>query len=132
MDNKYKKLFDEIIHTVEILSEQVMEYSHNLNDEHGENTARVMRDDYANLYDRVTKTDFNTDTLTKADFAKILVGALIVTNNIEERITAEKKAVEGYKNDVIPKLQRIIDKAKTEDDVLKMAKELFKIEKSSN
>ena len=124
MDNKYKKLFDEIIHTVEILSEQVMEYSHNLNDEHGENTARVMRDDYANLYDRVTKTDFNTDTLTKADFAKILVGALIVTNNIEERITAEKKAVEGYKNDVIPKLQRIIDKAKTEDDVLKMAKEL--------
>ena len=58
MNNNYITLFREIAHNCEILSEQVMELDRKNNDEKGLNTATIMRNDYAKLYDRLKAEDF--------------------------------------------------------------------------
>ena len=87
-----------------------------------------MRDDFIKLYDKIRAEDFNATSLTKAEYAKILVGAMIVVNNLETRITNEQNAVKGYKETVIPKLERIVDECKTDEDAQKLAEELFTID----
>lgn len=80
-----------------------------------------MRDDYLNLHDKLT----NGEVLDKADFARLLVGAIIVTNQLDARIKNEQKALDGYKIDIIPKLDQINN---TEaDQVASLAEELFKV-----
>ena len=132
MDKSYIKLFTEIVHTTEILAERVMELNHTQNDTKGEATAKTMRDDFSKLYDKMRDEKFDFNSLTKAEYAKLLVGTLIVVNNIEDRITGEKKALNGYKTGVIPKLQRIVDECKTDEEAITLAMELFKIDESNN
>lgn len=132
MDKSYVKLFTEIIHTTELAAERVMELNHTQNDEKGEATAQVMRNDYAKLYDKIRDDNFDFDKLSKAEYAKLLVGTLIVVGNIEDRIAGEKKALNGYKTGIIPKLQRIVDECKTDEQAIALAKELFKIEEINN
>lgn len=127
MHNKYLQLFKELAHTVQILSEQVVEANHKKNDNKGQQTATVMRDDYKQLYDTLRSTDFNPDTLSKKDYAKLLVGAIIVVKQIENKFEAEKKAISGYKIDVIPKLERIVNEAESDDERIALARELFTI-----
>lgn len=120
MDKKYTELFTLISQSISNLAEQVM----NNHQENGENkqqeTAQIMRDDYLNLHDKLV----NGEELNKADFARLLVGAIIVTNQLNARIKNEQKALDGYKIDVIPKLDRI-NNADAEE-VPSLAKELFK------
>lgn len=132
MDKSYIKLFTEIVHTTELLAERVMELNHTQNDTKGEATAKTMRDDYIKLYDKMRDEKFDFNNLTKAEYAKLLVGTLIVVNNIEDRIAGEKKALNGYKTGVIPKLQRIVDECKTDEEAITLAMELFKIDESNN
>ena len=85
-----------------------------------------MRDDYMALHDKISAGE----DLVKADFARLLVGAIIVTNQLDARIKNEQKALDGYKIDIIPKLDRINN---TEaDEVPSLAAELFNIKKSDN
>lgn len=132
MKSGYEKLFQEIARTNEILAERVMELNHNQNDTKGEETAEMMRQDYAKLYDQLSKEDFELEQLTRNDWAKILVGTMIAVQNIEDRIKGEQKAVEGYKIDVIPKLQRIIDETKSDEEVRNLISEIFKIEETNS
>lgn len=132
MKSGYEKLFQEIARTNEILAERVMELNHNQNDAKGEETAEIMRHDYSKLYDKFGKDDFELEQLTRNDWAKLLVGAMIAVQNIEDRIKGEQKAVEGYKLDVIPKLQRVIDETKTDAEVQKLVLEIFKIKETNN
>lgn len=126
MDKKYLQLFTELAHAVETLSEQVMEYDRQKNDEKGEKTAQSMRDDYAELYDKLRSGNV---VLTKSEYAKLLVAAYIVVNNVEDRIKGERKAIEGYKIDIIPKLSRINDETTNDADASALAEEIFKIQK---
>ncbi len=125
MDKKYLQLFTELAHAVETLSEQVMEYDRQKNDEKGEQTAQSMRDDYAKLYDKLRGDNV---VLTRSEYAKLLVAAYIVVNNIEDRIKGERKAIEGYKIDIIPKLSRINDETTNDADASTLAEEIFKIQ----
>ena len=126
MDKKYLQLFTELAHAVETLSEQVMEYDRQKNDEKGEKTAQSMRDDYAELYDKLRNGNV---VLTKSEYAKLLVAAYIVVNNVEDRIKGERKAIEGYKIDIIPKLSRINDETTNDADASALAEEIFKTQK---
>ena len=83
-----------------------------------------MRDDYLNLHDKLV----NGEELNKADFARLLVGAIIITNQLDARIKNEQKALDGYKLDVIPKLDRI-NNTEEEEEVASLAEELFTDEK---
>ena len=126
MHDKYIELFKELAKSTAISAEQVMDYDKSKNDDQGFKTAQVMRDDFNNLYDKIADKDFN-GSLERADFARLLVGALIIANQLNDRITALKKALSGYQTDIIPKLQEIMDQTKTDEEAMKIANEKFNI-----
>ena len=122
MNKNYRKLFSELAHAIEITSEQVMEYNHQKQDSKGESTAELMRNDYAKLYDKLDDTE---EELTRAEYLKLLAGAYIITNNMEDKIKAQRKVIEGYKIDIIPKLSRIMNETSDDEKALLLANELF-------
>lgn len=122
MDKKYVELFKELAKATAVSAEQVMDYDRAKNDEAGLKTAQTMRDDYNALHDKIN----DGSELDKADFAKLLVGAMIVVNQIQDRLATLQKAMSGYQTDLIPKLNKIIE-AETEDEVKKLATEEFSI-----
>lgn len=122
MDNKYIELFGLIARTVSNLAEQVMKEHHKNNDETGEKNAETMRNDFLELYYKLN--DPNT-VLDKPDYARLLIGAIIVTNQLDARIKREEDALRGYKVDIIPKLDRI-NNAESES-VVELAEELFSV-----
>ena len=132
MDSRYVKLFTQIAQSIEVIAEQAMEMNHANNDEKGEDAAEKMREMYMELHDRMSKEDFDPKTLSKADYARILVGAAIAAQGIENRIETEKKALEGYKIDTIPKLNRIMDEVKDDESARALAEELFTIKNSES
>jgi len=124
MDKKYITLFKNLAQATAASAEQVMDYDKTKGDEKGFETAQIMRNDYQELTDRVTD-DF---VLTKNDAARLLVAAMIQTNQLQDRMNLLRQAMTGYQSDVIPKLQEIVDKAETDEDAIKMANEKFIIE----
>ena len=127
MHDKYIELFKELAKSTAVSAEQVMDYDKSKNDDQGFKTAQVLRDDFNNLYDKIADKDF-TGSLERADFARLLVGALIIANQLNDHITALKKALSGYQTDIIPKLQEIMDQTKTDEEAMKIANEKFNIE----
>lgn len=127
MNDRYIHLFKELTRSMAVLAETVMEYNHKNDDTKGEETAQIMRDDYQNLNDKISEPGFDPQTLTRADFAKLLVGAVVVMQNIEERIKTEELAVQGYKIDTIPKLERVVNETDNDESALNLANQLFQI-----
>lgn len=127
MDNKYLILFREIARTTEVLAERVMAYDKEKKDEKGEQTAQTMRDDFAKLHDKLSASNLDTNNISRMEWAKILVGAMVISNNLSEEIEQRKKALSGYKIDLIPKLNRIINETKTDEEAITLANELFEI-----
>lgn len=123
MDKRYITLFKELAQATAVSAEQVMEYDRGKGDEKGLETATIMRDDYQKLTDSIISADENYQ-LNKADAARLLVGAMIQVNQLQDRINNLKKAMSGYQADVIPKLQEIVD-LENDDDVTKVANEKF-------
>ena len=124
MDKKYIDLFKELARATAISAEQVMDYDKAQKDEKGFETAKVMRDDFEALYDRLTD-DYS---MNRADAAKFLVGTMIQLNHIQDKIQALRKAATGYQTDIIPKLQEIVDSDGNDEAIAKMANEKFIIE----
>ena len=129
MHEKYLALFKEIIKASEILAEQVAEYNHNNHDDKGTETAEFMKKDFAELGDRLEKPDYK---ITLQDYTKIFVGSYIIANNLQTKIKNEQLALDGYNNDLIPKLKRITTEAKTDDEAATLANEIFQIKEKSN
>ena len=129
MDKAYKKLFAEVANTVSVLAERVMDENYKENNNDALRTSTIMRDDYNTLTDKLKDDSFDTDNLTKSDYAKILVGVMLVINNLVSRVENEQKAIDNYKLQIVPKLQRIINECEQDDQVADLANELFTIEK---
>lgn len=126
MDKKYIDLFKELAHATAVSAEQVMDYDHDKGDEQGFEAAKTLRDDFEKLYDTINDSNFDGN-LTRADFARLLVGALIIENQINDKINALKKALSGYQVDIVPKLQNIIDNTNSDEEAMKIANEKFVI-----
>lgn len=124
MDKSYRSLFIEMCRTTQVLAEQVMDYDEKQKDEKGFATAQMMRGDYQKLEDTL-----NADKeLVYNDYVKLLAAAYIVTNNIQDRVTNEQKVIQNYKTNIIPKLSRIMDEAKDNEELMKkLSAELFKV-----
>lgn len=127
MDKKYITLFKDLAQATAASAETVMEYDRQKNDDKGLETATIMRDDYQTLVDKI-KDAGDEYIPNKSDIARLLVGSMILANQLQEKISNLKKAMAGYQTDVIPKLQDILDHAKDDDEVKKMANEKFIIE----
>ena len=87
MDKKYIELFTLISQRIANLAEQVMNEHEDKGESKEQETAKTMREDYLNLHDKLTAEK----ELEKADFARLLVGTIIVTNQLETRIKNEQK-----------------------------------------
>lgn len=124
MDKKYVTLFQELAQAMASSAETVMEYNHNKGDTKGETTAATMRDDYQELTSIITNAG-DDYTPNKAEVAKLLVGAMVITNQLQDKMSTIKQAMAGYQTTVIPRLQEILDTAKTDDEAKKMANEKF-------
>ena len=126
MDSKYLELFTLIAQQIANLAEQVMNDHQDKGETKEQETAQTMRDDYLNLHDKL----ISNQELNKVDYARILVGAIIIANQLTARIQNEQKALDGYKLDIIPKLDQINN---TEyDDVPALAAKLFTVKEESN
>lgn len=123
MDKNYIELFKEIVSATEAAAEQVMEYDRAHEDVEGEKTATLMRDDYIALHDKISDENFD-GVFSKNEYAKLLAGAYIVSNNLKDRVTSLQKVINGYENDIIPKLQLVM-KEKTEEGMLRVSNEQF-------
>lgn len=127
MDKSYIALFQEIAKSTAVSAETVMDYDREKGDENGLKTATIMRDDYQTLAD-----SFNDEyKMSKNDAAKLLVGSMIIVNQLQDKINGLKKAITGYQTEAIPKLQKIVDETKTDEEASKMADELFIIENNN-
>lgn len=111
MDNKYQELFVKLSHAIEVMAESLES-----------DAALKMRDDFAALNEKCSN---NADELNKNDYIKLLIGALAFTNNLKDRITNDTKALNGYKLDILPKLQRMINECENDEQVKELSKELF-------
>ena len=130
MDKKYIELFKGLAQATAVSAEQVMDYDKEKGDEKGFDTAKMMRDDYQELQDRIEELQDSYE-LNKNDVAKLLVAAAIQTNQLQDRINNLKKAMVGYQSEVMPKLQEILDNAKSDEEVVQMANEKFIIENNN-
>lgn len=126
MHKKYIELFKELAHATEVAAEQVMEYNETKGDKKGYETAEILRNDFAELYDRMKAEDFDGSTLTKADYARLLVGSYVVVGNLQDRVQALQKAIAGYQSDLVPKLSKVIE-ANTDEAARASAEEQFQI-----
>ncbi len=124
MNKEYQNLFKELAHAVELLAEQVMEYDHSHNDDEGEKTAQIMRDDFAALTEKFNAEEI---ALERNDYIKLLTGVYIIINNLQDKITNLKKTIDGYQTNVGAKLQRIMNETKTDEEANTLANELFSI-----
>lgn len=120
MDKKYLTLFENLAQATAVSAETVMEYNQQKGDEKGVETATSMRNDYQALADKI-KEAADGYTMTRADAAKLCVGAMIMANQLQDKINALKKAITGYQSDVIPKLQKIVDETKTDEEAAEQA-----------
>lgn len=127
MDAKYVKLFTEIARTISILSENVMDYNKEHNDEHGYEASETMRNEYTNLWHKLE--DNPNITLTRAEYAKIYIGSLIIVEQIESKIEKDKIALAGYKSDMVPKLEQIMNQTKNDSEAEKLSEKIFQIGK---
>ncbi len=125
MHKKYIELFKELARATEVAAEQVMEYNKAKNDEKGYETAQTMRTDYSALYDKLRAEDFD-GTLTKADYAKLLVGCYVTVGNLQDRVQMLQKAITGYQTDLVPKLDKVIA-AESDESAQAIAEEQFQI-----
>ena len=129
MDKRYVTLFKDLAQATAASAEAVMDYDREKGDEKGLETATTMRDDFQTLTDRISESG-EAYNINKSDAARLLVGAMIQVNQLQDRITNLKKAMTGYQTDVIPKLQEIVD-AENDKTASKIANEKFIIKEEN-
>ena len=129
MDKRYVTLFKDLAQATATSAEAVMDYDREKGDEKGLETATTMRDDFQALTDRINENG-EAYNINKGDAARLLVGAMIQVNQLQNRINNLKKAMTGYQTDVIPKLQEIVD-AEDDEAASKIANEKFIIKEEN-
>lgn len=130
MTDKYIILFKELAKNAELIAEQVADLNKKNNNNKGEETAFIMRNDFAKLADKINSKDFSPKDLTKAEYSRLFVAAFVYTNNLRTQMENFRKALQGYEVDLVPKLNRIITECKTDEEVNELAEKLFTISES--
>ena len=122
MDNKYNILFGLIAKSAESIAEETMNFNKDNNDLEAYKTAKEMRSKYARLNDLLNSKTVNYK-LTKNDVIDLYVGSRIVVSQLEARINKEKTALQGYKFDLLPKLEQAIKEFDKFDEIFSIQEE---------
>lgn len=129
MNERYIKLFTELAHSLELLTERAIEEEKGTGDNKALTSAITMRKNYMSIYDKLRGNKI-TD-LAMSDFAHLYVAGGILINQLESKRKALEVAIQGYKLDILPKLNRILNETKNDEDAIKLANELFSIEENN-
>ena len=134
MDKKYIELFKEVAHATEVLAERVKDFEYKDKTEDGEKAAaaETLRQQYAELYDKLRADDFDDTTLTRNEFARLFLGASIVVGNLKSHVKDLNSAINGYENRVMPMLKQVFDESEDDAGAQKLAQELFTISQESD
>ena len=126
MTKGYINTFLELARNNASTAEFVMEYYREKNNPIELKNMTEIRDDYQELADRINAAG-DGYVLTKKDAAKLLIGAIIFSGQLRDKIANYQKALAGFQTNIIPALQEIID---IEDEVTadRLASEKFIIE----
>ena len=124
MNEKYKTLFALIAQNMENIAERAMEDDKAKNDMQAYKIAKEMRSKYARLHDLLTSKTVEY-TPVKNDIIDLYIATNIVAQQIETRVRREQTAIQGYRLDLIPKLEKAM---KNEDEIEK----IFTIQEESN
>lgn len=124
MDKKYVELFKQLARSTAVSAEQVMEYDREKGDDKGLAAAETMRNDYEKLTETIEIAG-DEYVPNKAEVAKLLVATMIQMSQVRDRMIALNKALKGYQEDLVPKLQEILDNANDDEEAIEMANEKF-------
>lgn len=126
MTKGYINTFLELARNNASTAEFVMEYYREKDNPTELANMTQIRDDYQELADKIN-TAGEGYILTKKDAAKLLIGAIIFSGQLRDKITNYQKALAGFQTKIIPTLQEIVD---IEDEVTadRLASEKFIIE----
>ncbi len=128
MNKKYITLFKELAQATAASAEMVMDYDRQKDDAKGLEAATVLRDDFQNLKEALEVEGYK---LSKIDAARLLVAAMIQVNQLSDKIANLKTAMAGFQDDVVPKLQSIVD-ASSDEEAAQLADEKFVIVTETN
>lgn len=108
MTKGYINTFLELARNNASTAEFVMEYYREKdNPTEFENMTQI-RDDYQELADKINAAGEGY-VLTKQDAAKLLIGAIIFSGQLRDKIANYQKALAGFQTNIIPTLQEIVD-----------------------
>ena len=123
MNKKYLQLFKELARSLELLAERAIEEEKDNVEENKVKTAILMHENYMNIYNKIH--DNKIEQLTLSDFAHLYIASGVLINQFESKKKSIELALRGYKVDILPKINRILNETKTDSDALALAKELF-------
>ena len=117
----YINLFKLICNSVESYAERALE----LGLDEQTFAGQQMRNDFAELGDKLSQQNFNMKNITRNEWLKLLAGAMITVNNMTDQMKRLENTIHGYKTIIVPRLSRIMDETKTDEEAQKLAFELF-------
>lgn len=123
VSTNYIDLFIAILTAVEATAEKAMEYDKKENNLQAYKTAKQMREEYSALKDNLHDKRENY-VFTAKDCATIFTGAFIVSEQLRKKINQEQAVLEGYKTDIMPKLEQAV---KAGEKVNEKMVELFQV-----
>ena len=129
MNKKYIDLFKNLARTTATTSELVMDYYTKEKGGNGIETATLMHDNFQKLYNKIDEANDNYN-MTKSDAAQLAIGAIIMMGQLQGQLEQLKKALAGYQNDIMPKLQSIVENAEDDEAAIKLANESFVIQEN--
>ena len=121
MDKKYIEIFKELAHINVISAKKVMDYDTEIDNKAGYEAAQILHDNFEDLYNRIN----DEYSMTKADGAKLLICTIIQLSQLQDQVKQLNQAITVYENDLIPKLQDIVDNSQSDEEVAKKANEQF-------
>lgn len=127
MDKKYVTLFKELARATAVSAETVMDYDKQKGDEKGLQAATSLRNDFQELAD-IIKDAGDDYVPNKLESARLLIGAMIMANQLQNKIEGLKTAMAGYQTEIIPKLQDIVNNTENDDEAREKANQVFIIE----
>lgn len=86
-----------------------------------------MHEEYNDIYNRMSDENFDSTTLTRADYIKLLIATNIVIGNLENQEKEIASAIDGYKTKVVPILAAITEKSQDDATAVSIAEQLLTI-----
>lgn len=99
MHEKYLQLFKEICKSVTSLTEILQKNNKSVNE------ATSVAEQFNKLINKLE----NNQPLTKADYAVLYIGTTMVMNVLNDRAKAINSAITSYQNEIIPRLQKVLE-----------------------